>query len=356
MATGDSYSRMDILTLKGMAITAIVLHNFFHHLPGALQENEFVFHPDGYSRLLSAMGHPCLWIPSLFSYCGHFGVQVFIFASAYGLARKYRTKCPPWAEFFWGRIRKLHPMVILAIALWVLHRAPAGHLLDSQFWRHDGLSLGLVITGLQTLIPFQHLPPVGPWWFIPFIMQFYALWPLLDRLRRRYGRQGLLLFASLGAALVLVANGILVAKFAINLLLTPLGHAPEIALGIYLAEGRALRSAWILVSCALVFLLGNVLPVLFPFTFPAILDAFNRIPWPRPVSCLARWIGGLSLPIFLVNGYTRNPLLALTGPHTGPGLEEVLALLALLAAVGLAYILYRILEGVKRFRAACPPQ
>jgi hypothetical protein len=35
------------------------------------------------------------------------------------------------------------------------------------------------------------LPPVRPWWFIPFIMPFYAIWPMLRRLTNKFGWPGL---------------------------------------------------------------------------------------------------------------------------------------------------------------------
>ena len=75
--------RWDSLVLKGGAIIAIALHNYFH-LISPVHENEFSFDPSNFYALLKSFQYPTQLIPALFSYFGHFGVRVFIFLSAYG--------------------------------------------------------------------------------------------------------------------------------------------------------------------------------------------------------------------------------------------------------------------------------
>jgi hypothetical protein len=74
------------MVLKGIAILAIVLHNYFHMLWGAVGENEFDFEPGRLRSFISAVGEPDRLIQAFFSYFGHYGVLLFIFLSAYGLA------------------------------------------------------------------------------------------------------------------------------------------------------------------------------------------------------------------------------------------------------------------------------
>ncbi|HEY3707185.1 MAG TPA: hypothetical protein VGL22_19145, partial [Terracidiphilus sp.] len=74
----------DTAVLKGLAILAIVFHNFFH-LISPVRQNEFVFHPGLFAVFLQTVRQPSLAIQAFFSFFGHFGVAVFIFLSAYGL-------------------------------------------------------------------------------------------------------------------------------------------------------------------------------------------------------------------------------------------------------------------------------
>lgn len=51
-----------------------------------------------------------------------------------------------------------------------------------------------MLAGISNILPGFGLPPVGPWWFIPFIMQFYAIWPMLRRLTNKFGGRPLWFF------------------------------------------------------------------------------------------------------------------------------------------------------------------
>src|SRR5512146_540068 len=97
----------DVTALKGLAISAIVFHNYFHLINPA-HENEFDFDPMRFRVLLETIVHPSLLIQTLFSFFGHFGVQVFIFLSAYGITKKYWDDRQTWTAFMRGRIRKLY--------------------------------------------------------------------------------------------------------------------------------------------------------------------------------------------------------------------------------------------------------
>lgn len=62
-------------TIKGIAILAIMAHNFYHHLPPVMGENEFSFDPELFGRYLSALrADPQNVLRYLFSYFGHLGV------------------------------------------------------------------------------------------------------------------------------------------------------------------------------------------------------------------------------------------------------------------------------------------
>ena len=78
--------------MRGIAILAIVLHNFAHWLRPMVKENEYAFAQHNADRLMTELLHPSAVLPAhLLSFFGHYGVPVFIFLSAYGLVMKYES-------------------------------------------------------------------------------------------------------------------------------------------------------------------------------------------------------------------------------------------------------------------------
>lgn len=83
---------MDILTkenskiLRGLAITAIVLHNFLHiDLFGLSSENEMSFSVEKFMAFFSSLDDGLL-VAQIFSFLGWVGVPVFVFLTGYGSA------------------------------------------------------------------------------------------------------------------------------------------------------------------------------------------------------------------------------------------------------------------------------
>src|SRR5260370_17738582 len=109
----------DCFVLKGLAIFAICFHNY-SHLLSRFEENEFSFSQERFLAYLDALQEPPRILQASFSFFGHYGVQIFIFLSAYGLAVTYWDQPPRWITFVWGRVRKLYPMFLLAMVLWAL--------------------------------------------------------------------------------------------------------------------------------------------------------------------------------------------------------------------------------------------
>jgi peptidoglycan/LPS O-acetylase OafA/YrhL len=306
----------DTLALKGLAIASIALHNYYHLL-GPVKENEFGFDPARFTIFLKTMQDPRQEFQALFSFFGFYGVQIFIFISAYGLALRYWDTPESWADFFWSRVKKIYPMFLLAIlacALYLQLLNPLGMII------HDFERLALTLLGIENLIPGVGLPPVGPWWFVPFIMQFYALWPYLKRFAARFGVSGLILLSCSSLALVYLASDILLARWSINLMETPIGHMPEICLGILAARYGWLPGTAAGLMGAALLVGGNAYQALWPLSFlGALLLALwlYRIaaPWLRGRTPL-NYLGICSMPIFLVNGFVRGPFLEIARPET----------------------------------------
>lgn len=309
-ATEPPFDLRDTWALKTIGILAIVLHNLYHTLPRAVLEMEFGFVPGRFQRFLDTVVDPRLAFQSLFSYLGHFGVELFIFLSAYGLALKY-WRTPSWSGFVWGRVRKLYPMFFLAVTFWLMLRViEYGTGFPAFFWTQID-DLALTTLAAINLVPGYGLPPVGPWWFLPFIVQFYCLWPGLAWLIRRTGRAGLVLLAAVCVGVVIVAGQFLTHKWALNLVETPIGHMPEICLGVcYARYGIRVGMVSALIAAG-VFLLGNLYAGFWPLTFVCalimLLFAYQiAAPVIRGIR-FNRFMADISMPLFFVNGFMRSP-------------------------------------------------
>jgi peptidoglycan/LPS O-acetylase OafA/YrhL len=300
----------DTDALKGVGILAIVLHNFYHSLPHAVMENEFAFVPRHFQRFLGTVVDPRQTFQTLFSYLGHFGVQLFIFLSAYGLALKY-WRTPSWGGFVWSRIRKLYPMFFLAVGLWLLLRIiEYGTEFPAFLWTQAD-ELVLTTLAVINLVPGYGLPPVGPWWFLPFIVQFYVLWPALAALTRRTGSTGLVILAVVCVGVTALLSPLLVHKWAIDLVETPVGHMPELCLGIAAAR-YGVRVGLLSALVALVlFIMGNMYAQVWPLTFvSALVILLYGYQLTGQFFRGTRFIGliaAVSMPLFFVNGFLRSP-------------------------------------------------
>jgi peptidoglycan/LPS O-acetylase OafA/YrhL len=152
--------KKDTAILKGLAISAIVFHNFFHVI-GTVRENEFTFDPARFGVFLQAVVHPSTAIQSLFAFYGHLGVQIFIFLSAYGLAKSHWNDPASWSSFMWSRVKKLYPMFGLVVLFWAVLAA----IYVGPIWviRDAGPGLLFMLAGISNILPGLGLPPVGPW-------------------------------------------------------------------------------------------------------------------------------------------------------------------------------------------------
>ena len=251
--------KFDSNLYKGVAILMIVAHNFMKHFP-APKGNEFLFHPERFSDLLNILlNEPENVIRVSLSFFGHFGVQVFIFLSAYGLTKKYSSQNLIFSQFFLRRIFKIYPTFLLAVFAWLLIVG----------WVTGGLGaagplklLDMHIEGLMFkfifFIPRLPFSPVGPWWFIPFIFQFYFIFPFL--LKLFYSRGSSILFF-ISVVSILISMKLQGGIGDINFYYTIFGHLPEVCLGIYLAkkDGAGLPFPLILIFASLIiYFLGNL--------------------------------------------------------------------------------------------------
>jgi len=323
----------DTTILKGLAISAIVLHNFFHLLSPA-RENEFVFHQGGLGVFLRTVQHPSLALQAFFSFFGYLGVSVFIFLSAYGLAKSHWNGSESWAHFMAGRIRKLFPTFGLVVLPWMLVYA---HQNGLHPFLHTILpQIAFMAVGLTPLVPGLGPPPVGPWWFIPFILEFYAVFFALRKTTRKFGWQGLIVLALMGVAVSMTVEPWLL-RWGINVYLTPLGRMPSICLGIAAARYSFRFPRFVVPVAGGAILLGSTFNTLWRFTSPAAvvlllwiyMEARIYIRECRPLEQIGRY----SVLIFLLNTIVRDQFLPFA---TTPALQLVFAAVSALISLAIA--------------------
>ena len=86
----------------------IIMHNFLHFLPPQPGENEQNFNPIRVEKYIEIIfNSPEYIFQATFSFMGHYGVQLFLFLSAYGLSVKYINSDIKYFTYLKKRIFKI---------------------------------------------------------------------------------------------------------------------------------------------------------------------------------------------------------------------------------------------------------
>lgn len=311
--------KKDLLILKGIAIILIVFHNFMHLLPSP-RENEFYFDPSKIFLLFDLiLSKPENSTVFLFSYFGHFGVQIFVFVSAYGLTKKMLSQDIKYWDFIFSRLKKIYPAFLLAILFWATYTSiyrfhsvdPLKVIIEHQ------TNLLLRLSLLSNFVPGKALVPVGPWWFLSFIFQLYLIFPVLFKYTCRYGTRLLIAVSLFALAILILFNANIE---GVPLFFTVIAHIPVICLGIYLAknDNSGIKIPNLIIPVAfLVFSLGNVY-LLFWYVshlfflillLATIIPLLPKIQTSTITNKILIFMGVYSMPLFLVNAFLRRPWL-----------------------------------------------
>ncbi len=301
--------------LKGIGILAILFHNYFHWVIPSFGENEFEFSVSRVEGFLGAF--PCSFPDAVnlaFSFLGHFGVQIFIFISGYGLARSVAARRVEWSDFFVSRLQKLYPTYLVSVMiLIVLMFYNSSQLPDSVFFHQVWRKIVLV----SNLFPREALSINGPWWFYSLIVQLYLLFPLVLYLIKRSPFLWLVVLLSVSYILLWFVNPLL-DETGLNLWQNAPGHIPEFAFGVFLATKPKIRFAPVVYIIALVvFCLSNFYKQLWPFGFIAItivvvgfyklLSSLGTGHHILPLKKTLIYYGNLSMFLFAIHGFLRAP-------------------------------------------------
>ncbi|MCR4583226.1 MAG: acyltransferase [Prevotella sp.] len=184
--------------MRGIAILAIMLHNYCHYVKGIVKENEFQFLDGHCDRLWDALSSPDEFLPmDLLSFFGHYGVPVFLFLSGFGLVRTYESssdfskgqdglqgkECaagnPSPGESWWSFLSyhylKLLRMLIVGFVLFLMVDAVT----PGRFPFHWDNVIAQQLMYINVLPEPDKIIWPGIYWFFGLMFEFYIVYRLL---------------------------------------------------------------------------------------------------------------------------------------------------------------------------------
>ena len=181
-------TRNECSAMRGIAIIAIMLHNYCHFIGKIVKENEYMFQTVNNDRLWHALTHPDELLPvHLLSYFGHYGVPVFLFLSGLGLVLKYEASPQPspkgkgaWtlrtgSRFILYHYLKLLRMLIVGFTLFLMVDAVT----PGRFAFHWDNVLAQLLMYINVLPEPDKIIWPGIYWFFGLMMELYIVYCLL---------------------------------------------------------------------------------------------------------------------------------------------------------------------------------
>lgn len=355
MSTSPQFSKNDTNIIKGLGILMIMFHNYFHIIPPIPGENEFSFSPQSFDRFTYLLfSYPYDFIRYIFSYFGHYGVQLFVFISSYGLYLSYKEKDIRFLAFLKKRILKIYPaLVIVALLLLVFITLYYLEFPETKIF----YSILLKLTLIFNFIPNEALAVSGPLWFFALIAQLYIIFPLLVSVTKKYGENMMLAIALTFIIITMFLNPVLL-RHHLSLYYTFVGQLPVFCLGIYFAARPLIKiSDGIILVALLVFAIGNVNEYVWHFSFVAftifMLAVFIMlIPFLQRFKKLNAFLvftGSFSLFLFAVHGMARFPFTEIAKKYADPVITSLISIVFIAGSYLFAWFVRIIEARVQKF-------
>jgi peptidoglycan/LPS O-acetylase OafA/YrhL len=281
--------------------------NLLHWTYPNTGENEFEFKSEYFNNFISLILN---LVHYLFEFWGHYGLQLFIFISAYVLTIRYNRKKPSYLKFIFERLYKLYPVFLISVLLYaIVHFFWYKIILTPLVFKKIFILLSL----FANFIPQKALSVNGPWWFYSFIFQLYLLFPLLHRLITHFKSYSFYLISTLA----LLCSYFLyspVKSLGVNLNHMFIGHMPEFCLGIWFAKKGVFKiPLWLPFITLLGWISSNIIEELWPFSnicavitliifLRFVIEEVNIVNF---VKKHILNIGGLSMYLFACHGFLR---------------------------------------------------
>ena len=312
-------TRKECTAMRGVAILAIMLHNYTHWLKGIVRENEYTWQHEKWDQLWQVVQNPDELLPMhLLSFFGHYGVPVFLFLSGYGLVKKYEQSGLPEVSI-WRFIRynylKLFRILIVGFVAFIMLDAITPNI-HRYLWTEVAAILGMFANFFEH--PARVIWP-GPYWYFSVTLQLYILYRLVFYRWRHWGVVAVCVVACWVWQLYCYNDMILLERLRYNLI----GGMLPFGMGLLLARyEQGMVKDWKVASgipLMLAWLLNLVMAVSFIFFasssynhwlfVPAII-VWGTIPlvklMPAKVLSYSAWLGGISAAVFVVHPIVRK--------------------------------------------------
>ena len=343
----------DSLVIKGLAILLIIFHNYFHWLSPRIGENQFSFNESILTKLSNYSITSLIdLIQFSFTYFGHYGVQLFIFLSGYGLTKAYGIVPFKLKPFLIKRITKIYITFTFAIIVLLIYN---NLLLDNQITLETLKTVFFRLSLVANWIPERVFSLTGPFWFYSMIVQLYLCFPILLLINRKH-KYGLWVVLILSFLFTYIANPYFL-SFDLSLYYNFIGNLPVFVLGVILAYNSTYRfPKWLWVVALIIFILGqfnNYLWHFSPMTFvliavPAILF-FNKKIRAAYVNKIVLYVGSLSMYLFAVNGFLRKPWIGFSNNESLAFYTYLYFLIFLICVFIMAILLQKIEKIVLKY-------
>ncbi len=307
-------SRGECEAMKGLAILSIAMHNLCHLMPIARGTNEFFF-SQKFADNLWEYTHRIdgNWFLVLGSFLGQFGVQVFLFLSAYGLVQKYERGngrgVSKW-DFISHHYLKLFRLMFMGLLIAIV----CGMVMDTRFMSKPlyWLSQVFMVTNVLPRPDLNIFP--GPYWFLGLMVQVYVVYRLfLHHGEGKPAWQGwcyplIFVIVTWVPQLIAGAQGHLITYLRYNFLIAGVPFAAGLLCARYVRIprlGKAVLGVVMLFSASLFyamqfnFHLWMYSPLFFILAFAAFVRLCGGLMKPMI------WVGGLSSCIFIVHPIVR---------------------------------------------------
>ena len=339
-------SKENSKVLRGLAITAIALHNYFHIL-GFSAENEMTFSLDNTSHFFEVCfsGH---FFAEMFSFLGWLGVPVFIFLTGFGVASKTPVSRDNSISYIKRNYLKLLALMLPAVLFYAGLDIIKGDLWPSLLKRFSYLTM---LTNFA--YPYLRCNP-GVYWYFGLTFQFYLLWALFGR---RFNSKNLLLWS-----VVFMLGLFILCSIKIPAILTVdtasilsvyrhcfTGWFCVFALGVWFAQTNIMQNIktnlWleliVLVVTGLLVAQMNRLLIAWMFLpFVALIFFIvlgmlvQRI---KPICSVFHWIGGISAFIFVCHPIARTIVNSFVLPYIRILFVNVVLYLLVTILIALCY-------------------
>lgn len=303
-------TKEDTQIIKGIAIIAIVLHNYFHLFKGVVRENEFGYSPENFIMLWSSLQDSFLhFFVNFISMYGHYGVVAFFFVSGYGLAKKYKDRELEF-DFILRNAVKLWKLFLPILVCCVLLAVIKAFLIDdlSSSLNYITIVLWNALSRILFISNFSEYTVFwisGPWWFFSAIFQMYLLYKFV--------------FSKISSTVWLSAIALLMVIIQLFYYLN--NHdislirynapawIPAFILGIILAKHAIKLSVFVMILLSVVCLVIDYSSITWIFGYSLFVFVFLLIFYILKKNVLKRFfiiIGELSAYIFVTNTFVRT--------------------------------------------------